>query len=205
MRFALRSRRGPHVPIGHGAKTSIKRELDHYIEIIPRITCEPALLDEDSPFILPPGTQPPSHYCRLKAVNDIKILEKEIVKQDPNLKRHPNDNLRSFLLMALVAPINGCGQKLIHQFCDLYEHARHDPSEFGEEEYQLYTRLLLKLVDVAKLIRSYPNSKKNSPNRTPVKKPMDKKLGDDILRISDKENRPHTLHVPGEDNTETPV
>lgn len=81
-------------------------------------------------------------------MNDVKILEKEIVKQDPNLKRHPHDNLRSFLLMALVAPINGCGQKLIHQFCDLYEHARHDPSEFGEEEYQLYTRLLLKLVDV---------------------------------------------------------
>lgn len=33
----------------------------------------------------------------------------------------------------------------------------------------------------------------------------DKKLEDDILRISDKENRPHTLHVPGEDNNETPV
>lgn len=126
----------------------MKREIDRYIEVIPRIVCEPVLLDEDSPYILQPGTQPPLHYCRLKAVNDVKILEKEIAKQDSNLHRHASDNLRSFLLMALVTPINGCGQKLIHQFCDLYEHARHDPSEFGDEEYQLYTRLLLKLIDV---------------------------------------------------------
>lgn len=60
----------------------------------------------------------------------------------------------------------------------------------------------------AKLIKSYPNSRKNSPNRTPIKKSVttdlrlrpDKKLEDEILRISDRENKPHTLHVPGEDN-----
>lgn len=164
MRFALRSRRGPHIPVGHGAKSvrvlnweffrwlilqfqQLKREIDHFIEIIPKIACEPVLLDEDSPFILPPGTQPPVHYCRLKAVNDVKLLEKEILRQDQSLRRGANESLRSFLIMALSAPGNGCGQKLIHQFCDLYEHARHDPSEFGEEEYQLYTKVLHKLVD----------------------------------------------------------
>jgi hypothetical protein len=49
--------------------------------------------------------------------------------------------------MTLAAPLNGLGQKLVHQFCDLYEHARHDPSEFGDEEYQVYSKLLLKLLD----------------------------------------------------------
>lgn len=50
--------------------------------------------------------------------------------------------------MSLVTPMNGTSQKLIHQFCDLYEHARHDPSEFGEEEYQIFSKLLLKLIDM---------------------------------------------------------
>ena len=75
-------------------------------------------------------------------------MEKEITKKDHSLQRSATDNLRSFLLMTLVGPMNGSIQKLIHQFCDLYEHARHDPSEFGEEEYQIFSRLLLKLLDV---------------------------------------------------------
>lgn len=43
--------------------------------------------------------------------------------------------------------MNGTGQRLIQQFCDMYEHARHDPSEFGAEEYEAYRRILLKLHD----------------------------------------------------------
>lgn len=125
---------------------SLKREIDHYIDVIPRIVYEPVLL-EDSKLVLSHGMNR-SYFCRLKAVSEVKILEMEISKQDPNLRRHPNDNLRSFLLLALAGPMNGCGQKLIHQFCDLYEHARHDPSEFGDEEYQIYNKLLLKLIEV---------------------------------------------------------
>lgn len=75
------------------------------------------------------------------------LLENEITKQDSCLFRHPSENLRAYLLTTLAAPLNGSGQRLIHQFCDLYEHARHDPSHFGDEEYQQYNRLLLKLVD----------------------------------------------------------
>lgn len=75
------------------------------------------------------------------------LKEKEITRQDSCLVRHPSENLRAYLLTTLAAPLNGSGQRLIHQFCDLYEHARHDPSHFGDEEYQAYTRLLMKLID----------------------------------------------------------
>lgn len=171
MRFALRSRRGPHIPIGHEAKKSLKREIDRRIEVIPRIVSEPQLInDETSRFILTPDSQLPSHYCRLKAVDDIKILEREIARQDGGLKRHPCESVRAFLLSSLAAPLNGRGQKLIHQFCDMYEHARHDPSEFGDEEYQSYHRLFLKLMDAARLLKSFGGSHKSSPSRTPVKK-----------------------------------
>lgn len=110
--------------------------------------CEPELLSKTDPrYIVCPGQQIPAHYYRLKAVDDVKILEKEICKQDKDLVRRPNINLRAYLLSTLAAPLNGSGQRLIHQFCDLYEHARHDPNNFGDEEYQTYNRLLLKLID----------------------------------------------------------
>ncbi|EEB15747.1 nice-3, putative [Pediculus humanus corporis] len=100
--------------------------------------------------------------------------------------------------MTLVGPMNGSIQKLIHQFCDLYEHARHDPSEFGEEEYQIFSRLLLKLLDVAKLIKSYPSSKRSSPSKTPIKKTgtCDSKRIENIAKGTDREGRPQTLILP---------
>lgn len=146
MRFAIRSRRGPHVPVGHDAKKSIKKEIERRLDCIQRITHEPQLLsDDDSSYILQPDSSLPPYYYRLKAVDDIKILEKEIAKQDGSV-RQPRDSFRAFLLTTLAAPM-GSSQRLIHQFCDMYEHARHDPSEFGNEEYEAYRRLLLKLLD----------------------------------------------------------
>lgn len=74
------------------------------------------------------------------------FLEKEIAKQDGSI-RAPRDSLRAFLLTTLAATLNGNGQRLIHQFCDIYDMARHDPNEFGSDEYEAYRRLLLKLLD----------------------------------------------------------
>lgn len=71
----------------------------------------------------------------------------EIAKGDGST-RHPHESLRAFLLTVLSATtLNGSGQRLIHQFCDMYEHARHDPNEFGSEQYEAYQRLLLKLIE----------------------------------------------------------
>ena len=148
MRFALRSRRGPHVPVGQSAKKSLKKEIERRLDCIQQnIYYEPQLIhDDDSRYILRPDANLPPYYYRLKAVDDIKILEKEIQKQDGSIRQN-RDSLRSFLLTTLAAPMNGSGQRLIHQFCDLYEHARHDPSEFSNDEYEAYRRLLLKLLE----------------------------------------------------------
>uniref|UniRef100_A0A2A4JUX4 NICE-3 family protein n=1 Tax=Heliothis virescens TaxID=7102 RepID=A0A2A4JUX4_HELVI len=147
-RFALRSRRGPHIPIGTDAKKCLKKELERRIEAVPRIMHEPRLLStEPSHYILEP--QQPYHY-RFRAVDDVKTLEEEIARQDPGLRRHPRESLRAFLLSSLAAPLDGRGQKLVHQFCDTYEFARHHPGEFGEDEYTAYSRLLLKLLDACR-------------------------------------------------------
>lgn len=172
VRFTLRQRRGPHVTVGHDSKKSVKKEIERRIDCIQKIYFEPKLLWDDKDgekYILRPDSNLPPYYYRMKAVDDVKELEKEIAKQDGS-SRHPRDSLRAFLLTTLAAPLNGAGQRLIHQFCDMYEHARHDPNEFGEEEYQAYQRLLKKLTDAAKMLKSFSNSRKSSPNRTPVKK-----------------------------------
>lgn len=146
MRFTLRSRRGPHVLVGHDASKAIKKEIERRLDCIQKIIYEPQLIEDDSCYILQPDSSLPPYYYRLKAVDDIKILEKEIAKQDGSVRQH-RDSLRGFLLTSLAASMNGSGQRLIHQFCDMYEHARHDPNEFGNEEYEAYRRLLLKLLD----------------------------------------------------------
>uniref|UniRef100_A0A1Q3FEG4 Putative nice-3 family member n=2 Tax=Culex tarsalis TaxID=7177 RepID=A0A1Q3FEG4_CULTA len=173
VRFTLRGRRGPHVAVGHDARKSIKKEIERRIDSIQKIYFEPRLLwdtkDDGERYILRPDSNLPPYYYRMKAVDDVKELEKEIAKQD-GTTRHPRDSLRAFLLVSLAAPLNGAGQRLIHQFCDMYEHARHDPNEFGEEEYQAYQRLLKKLTDAAKMLKSFSHSRKSSPSRTPVKK-----------------------------------
>ncbi|KAK1116623.1 hypothetical protein K0M31_018242 [Melipona bicolor] len=210
MRFALRSRRGPHIPIGHDARKSLKKEIERRIEVIPRIQYEPQLIS-DPRLILTSRGQVPPHYYRLKAVDDVKTLEAEITKYDNCLKRHPSENLRAYLLAVLATPLNGSGQRLIHQFCDLYEHARHDPTEFGDEEYQVYTRLFLKLMDAARLLKSYPSSRKSSPSRTPIKKNIETKrniLEPKMKLLEDQTltgSRPNTLTVMMLDNSETSV
>lgn len=98
MRFALRSRRGPHFPIGSDAKKvstfcyaqsvslnfthfhksifqSIKKEIERRLDCIQRIAYEPQLIwDDDSRYILKPDANLPPFYYRFKAVDDIKIL-----------------------------------------------------------------------------------------------------------------------------------
>lgn len=165
MRYAIRNKYSPHYPLGQDAKKNIKKELERRLDSIQRINSkyEPQLI-ENSKYILKPGQKFPPYYYRQKAVDDIKLLVDEIP-----VARGQTESLRSFLLTSLSSTLNGSGQRMIHQFCDMYDGARHDPNEFGDEEYQNFHRLLMKLIDAAKVTKN-TNSCKSSPSRTPVKK-----------------------------------
>ncbi|XP_055383424.1 protein C1orf43 homolog [Condylostylus longicornis] len=189
MRFTLRSRRGPHAPVGNDANKSIRREIERRLDCIQKIAYEPKLLWDDDIYDTSQTDKPlPPYYYRMRAVDDVKILEKEIIKNDGTI-RHPRDSLRAYLLTTLAPPLNGAGQRMIHQFMDMYEHARHDPNEFGSEEYDAYHRLLMKLIDAAKMLKSFSNSRKASPSRTPLKKQPPKTL------LDPSRLRPPPLHI----------
>ncbi|XP_017868815.1 PREDICTED: uncharacterized protein C1orf43 homolog [Drosophila arizonae] len=183
MRFTLRSRRGPHVPVGNDAKKALRREIERRLDCIQKIAQEPKLLWTDTDkYILQPGTEQelPPYYYRMKAVDDVKLVEAEIARADGSI-RHAHESLRAFLLTTLSVTLNGTGQRIIHQFCDTYEHARHDPNEFGKDEYETYHHMLLKLLEAAKQLKNY-NSRKASPARTPRKQKMHSLLDPARLR-----------------------
>ncbi|XP_033154491.1 uncharacterized protein C1orf43 homolog [Drosophila mauritiana] len=170
MRFQLRGRRGPHVPVGNDAKKALRREIERRLDCIQKITQEPKLLwDDGDKYIVQPEQEAPlpPYYYRMKAVDDVKLLESEIARADGS-SRHSPESLRAFLLTTLSVTLNGAGQRMIHQYCDMYEHARHDPNEFGKDEYEAYHHLLLKLMEASKQLKNY-NSRKASPARTPRK------------------------------------
>ena len=77
----------------------------------------------------------------------IIVIELQLARNDNCCQRHPKENLRGFLVNTISTTLSGNGQHLIHEFCDLYEHARHDSSEFKDKEYEIFSKLLLKLVD----------------------------------------------------------
>ncbi|KAL7736737.1 hypothetical protein ACLKA6_015590 [Drosophila palustris] len=183
MRFTLRSRRGPHVPVGTDAKKGLRREIERRLDCIQKIAQEPMLLWTDTDkYIVQPELEsdlPPYHY-RMKAVDDVKLIESEIARADGST-RHAHESLRAFLLTTLSVTLLGTGQRIIHQFCDMYEHARHDPNEFGKDEYEAYHHLLLKLLEAARQLKNY-NSRKASPARTPRKQKMHSLLDPARLR-----------------------
>lgn len=92
-------------------------------------------------------------------------------------------------------------EKSIHQYCRA-QYRNYDCCHFR-----------------AKLLKSYPNSRKSSPSRTPLKRGQDKyrnfleaklrpdrKLADDeVLCVNDKDTRPATLPVSVDESNETSV
>lgn len=134
-------RHTPHAPIAHNGKDHIRKEIERRLDAVGKLYFEPQLLSEnDDKFILKPGSQPPQlppYYYRMKAIDELKLLEKEIPIS------RGSQPIRPFLLNYLT----GSSQKLIHQFCDNVQHARSIPSDYGHEEYQKFHHLLLKVIE----------------------------------------------------------
>ncbi|XP_010139887.1 PREDICTED: uncharacterized protein C1orf43 homolog [Buceros rhinoceros silvestris] len=57
MRFAMKSRRGPHVPVGQHAPKDLKEEIDIRLSRVQDIKYEPRLLAEDDSRLLQLETQ----------------------------------------------------------------------------------------------------------------------------------------------------
>jgi len=139
-RFALKNRRGPHVPIGHDAPKLLRRTIDDRLSKISDLLLEPRSLQVNT-IISISATEnlekSKSHYYRMKALDDVKIFEERLREKCPHAKRKSMESLRSYLFSVMVGGVAAASRKtkLIHNLCDAYEHARHNPKEFGPSEY----------------------------------------------------------------------
>ena len=57
------------------------------------------------------------------------VTDCELLRYNSHLKRHPDDNLRHFLLeQRQHGPLASVKIDVIDKFVDAYDHARHDPA-----------------------------------------------------------------------------
>lgn len=169
MRFALRTRRGPHTHIGQGGPKFLRREIDRLLEYVPYVKLEPTQLNyiKHEPSLdgtassgVGPGSsasgnstattveqQIPSHYYRIKAVQQLRLFERDISSYNATYSRIPGASVRTFLLSCLNGPLGGGGvdARDVHRVCDGYEAARHHYEAFDEGKLELYSSRLASL------------------------------------------------------------
>lgn len=156
MRFAMKSRRGPHVPVGHNAPKDLKEEIDIRLSRVQDIKYEPQLLADDDTRLLQLETQGNqscyNYLYRMKALDAIRASEIPFHAEG----RHPcslmGKNFRSYLLELrnTTTPFKGVRKALIDTLLDGYETARYGTGVFGQSEYLRYQEALSELATVVK-------------------------------------------------------
>ncbi|XP_013389367.1 uncharacterized protein C1orf43 homolog [Lingula anatina] len=165
-RFALKSTRKPHVPIGADAPEALKQEINRRLKRTGDIKYEPLLMTRTTEEKYGPFAGNWHFFYRMKAVDNLHILDQGLQDRGKNCSsRKPGDNLLKYLTanLPLASP------ELIDKFVHAYEHARHDPIEFGVEEYRQYMELLQELMNSIK--DDYDDADGTTNNRDNLTKP----------------------------------
>ncbi|XP_034954933.1 protein C1orf43 homolog [Zootoca vivipara] len=156
MRFAMKSRRGPHVPVGQHAPKGLKEEIDIRLSRVQDIKYEPRLLSHDDTRLLQLES-PRSPFCynymyRMKALDAIRDSEIPFSSEG----RHPRSligkNFRAYLvdLRNSSTPFKGVRKTLIDILLDGYESARYGTGTFGRTEFLKYQEALYELAAIIK-------------------------------------------------------
>ncbi|KAM4664589.1 protein C1orf43 homolog [Discoglossus pictus] len=148
MRFAMKSRRGPHVPVGHNAPKDLREEIDSRLSKVQGIKFEPQLLAEGDDRLLQlerPEQEGTCNYLyRMKTLDALK--DSDIPFQDTG--KHPRSliskNFRSYLqeLRNSSSPFKGIRKSLLDSLLDGYDFARYGTGVYGKGEHQKFMEAL---------------------------------------------------------------
>ncbi|KAF6723481.1 uncharacterized protein FQA47_005174 [Oryzias melastigma] len=157
MRFAMRSRRGPHAPIGHNAPKGLREKIDFSLSKVQEIRFEPRLLSEADDRLVPRSHISCYNYLfRMKALDAIR--DSGIPLQD--ISRTPSGftgrTFRNWLLELRNSHslIKSSRSALIDRLLEGYDDARHGTGVFGEAEFLEYQQALNELAEVVKAYSS---------------------------------------------------
>ncbi|XP_031722465.1 uncharacterized protein C1orf43 isoform X1 [Anarrhichthys ocellatus] len=171
MRFAMRSRRGPHAPIGHNAPKGLREEIDSMLSKVHEIRFEPRLISEEDDRLEQESQISCYNYLyRMKALDAIRDSgEKSNVMLGltdfagiplQEISRSPSAftgrNFRNWLLELRNSHslIKSSRSPLIDRLLEGYDSARHGTGVFGEAEFVEYQQALNELADVVKAYSS---------------------------------------------------
>uniref|UniRef100_A0A669QL96 Chromosome 1 open reading frame 43 n=1 Tax=Phasianus colchicus TaxID=9054 RepID=A0A669QL96_PHACC len=140
MRFAMKSRRGPHVPVGQHAPKDLKEEIDIRLSRVQDIKYEPQLLAEDDSRLLQLETQ---------GTIPVKIPFQAEGRYPKSLI---GKNFCAYLLELRnsSSSFKGIRKALIDALLDGYENARYGTGVFGKPEYLKYQDALNELANMTK-------------------------------------------------------
>uniref|UniRef100_A0A8C7FBX5 Chromosome 1 open reading frame 43 n=1 Tax=Oncorhynchus kisutch TaxID=8019 RepID=A0A8C7FBX5_ONCKI len=130
MRFAMKSRRGPHVPLGHNAPKELRQEIDSGLSKVQEIRFEPRLLSEQD-----------------DRLQNIPFSELGGTPTAVTGRR-----FRAWLLDLRSSHSLFCSSRssLIDTLLEGYHNARHGTGVFGEAEFVKYKEALNELASVVK-------------------------------------------------------
>ncbi|XP_068031243.1 protein C1orf43 homolog [Anomalospiza imberbis] len=153
MRFAMKSRRGPHVPVGQHAPKDLKEEIDIRLSRVQDIKYEPRLLAEDDGRLLQLETPGCYNYLyRMKALDAIRTSEIPFQAEGRYPKSLIGKNFCAYLLELRNSSTSfkGIRKALIDTLLDGYESARYGTGVFGKMEYLKYEEALNELANITK-------------------------------------------------------
>ncbi|KAI4880947.1 hypothetical protein NFI96_019598, partial [Prochilodus magdalenae] len=154
MRFAMKSRRGPHVPLGHNAPKGLREEIDSHLSKVNDIRYEPRLLSGEDVRLKHRGQNGCYNYLfrmqALDAIRDTDIIFQELGCSASALTgRH----YRKWLLglQQFNSLFKSSHSSLIDRLLEGYDNARHGTGPFGEAEFLKYKEDLTELAALVKV------------------------------------------------------
>lgn len=163
MRFAMKSRRGPHVPLGHNAPKELRQEIEAKLSQVQKIHFEPRLLSPDDDRVKTREQSGSYDYLyRMRALDAVRDIDLPFRELGGTSTAVTGKRLRTWLLQLKNSQCM-FKENLIDTVLDGYNKARHGSEAFGEAEFLKYQKALTELASAVKSHSS--NSSGGSPSR----------------------------------------
>ncbi|XP_054636626.1 protein C1orf43 homolog [Dunckerocampus dactyliophorus] len=149
MRLAMKSRRGPHVPIGHNAPKELRQEIEAKLCQVQKIHFEPRLLSPDD-HRLKSGCC--DYQYRMRALDAVRDTDFPFCELGGSSGAVTGKRFRAWLLQLRNSHclFRDSQSALIETVLDGYNKARHGAEAFGEAELLKYQDALCQLASVVK-------------------------------------------------------
>lgn len=165
MRLAMKSRRGPHVPLGHNAPKELRQEIEAKLCLVQKIHFEPRLLSPDDDRLNQREQSGSYDYLyRMKALDAIRDTDFPFRELGGTSTAVTGKRFRTWLLQLRNSNcmFRDKQRSVIDTVLDGYNKARHGAEAFGEAEYVKYQEALTELASIVKSHGGTPSQRHQS-------------------------------------------